>query len=167
MNTDRELIVNLEVTVPRLILPIPALDLNELGDEAEQVRLSSIDAQETSVPRHYDWQPAVVGETTASATYAAQQEPFRLFSLKQLQTHGQALLLQLLRLWKRRDQAPHLPVTQPAHLTEELLFTVEVRQGKASAEGARRTPFPGRNQVIIFLDEEGTPTSYSIDGAER
>src|SRR5256885_17213006 len=49
MNRDRQLIVNLEVTVPRLILPIPSLDLSETSDEAEQVRLSSIDAQETAV----------------------------------------------------------------------------------------------------------------------
>ena len=167
MNRDRQLIVNLEVTVPRLILPIPSLDLGATSDETEQVRLSSIDAQDTSALAQHDQQPVAVSEATASATYAAQQEPFRLFSIKHVQTHGQALLLQIVRLWKRRDRAQRGTVTQPAHLTDELTFTVEVRQSKAPPEGARRTPFPGRNQVVIFLDEEGIPTNYSINGAER
>ena len=167
VNRDRQLIVNLEVTVPHLILPIPSLDFSETSDEAEQVRLSSIDAQETAVQAQHDQQPVVVGEATVSATYAAQQEPFRLFSIKHVQTHGQALLLQILRLWKRRNQRQHGARIQLEHLTDELTFTIEVRQSKAPSEETRRISFPGHNQVIIFLDEEGIPTSYSIDGAER
>ncbi len=167
MDRDRQLMVNLEVTVPRLILPVPSLDLDATSTEAEQVRLSSIDAQEISALAQHDQQPAPVGEATASATYGARQEPFRLFAIKHIQTHGQALLLQILRLWKRRNQPRRATATQQAHLTDELLFTVEVRQSKTPAEGTRRTPYPGRNEVIIFLDEEGIPNSYSIDGAER
>lgn len=166
MNRDRQLIVNLEVTVPRLILPIPSLDLDATSAEAEQVRLSSIDAQETSALAQRDQQPVTVGQAMTS-TYAAQQEPFRLFSIKHVQTHGQALLLQIVRLWKRRNRAQVGTVTQPVHLIDELTFTVEVRQGKAPSEGTRRMPFSGRNQVVIFLDEEGIPTNYSIDEAER
>jgi hypothetical protein len=167
MNTERQLIVNLEVTVPSLILPIPSLDLDATSAEAEQVRLSSTDTRETTARAQAGQQPASVGEVTTSATYGAQQEPFRLFAIKHIQTHGQALLLQILRHWKRRNQARGATATQSAHLTDELLFTVEVRQSKTPAEGTRRTPYPGRNQVIIFLDEEGIPNSYSIDGAER
>ena len=167
MNRDRQLLVNLEVTVPRLILPIPSLDLGATSDEAEQVRLSSIDAQETSALAWHDQQPIAVGEAIASATYAAQQEPFRLFAIKHIQTYGQALLLQILRLWKRRDQTQRGTATEAAHLTDELLFTVEVRQSESPSEETSRTPFPGRKQVIIFLDEEGIPNNYSIDGAER
>ena len=167
MNRDRQLIVNLEVTVPRLILPIPSLDLSETSDKAEQVRLSSINAQETALQAQHDQQPVVVGEATISATYAAQQEPFRLFSIKHVQMHGQTLLLQLLRLWKRRDQGRGRTATQPAHLTDELRFTVEVRQSQVPSEGTRRTLLPGCNRVIIFLDEEGIPANYSIDEAER
>jgi hypothetical protein len=167
MNRERPLIVNLEVTVPRLILPIPSLDLDATSAEAEQIHLSSIDEHATSVLARPDEQPASIGEAPASATYATQQEPFRLFAIKHIQTHGQVLLLQLLRLWKRRDQTRHATTTQPAHLTDELTFTVEVRQSEASSEGTRETPFPGHNQVIIFLDEEGMPNGYSIDGTER
>src|SRR5947209_10264524 len=104
MNRDRQLIVNLEVTVPRLILPIPSLDLDATSAQAEQVRLSSIDAHEPSARAQSEQQPTSIGEVTTSATYAAQQEPFRLFAIKHIQTHGQALQLQILRLWKRRDQ---------------------------------------------------------------
>lgn len=167
MDRDRQLIVNLEVTVPRLILPIPSLNLSEINDEVEQVRLSSIDAQETSALAQHDRLSAAVSEAPALATYTRQQEPFRLFSIKQVQMHGQMLLLQLLRLWKRRDQGQRRTATQPAHLTDELRFTVEVRQSQAPSEGTRRTLLPGCNQVVIFLDEEGIPTHYSIDGAER
>jgi hypothetical protein len=167
MNRDRQLIVNLEVTVPRLILPIPSLDLDATSTEAEQVRLSSIDAQETSALAQHDQQAVTVGEAMTSATYAAQQESFRLFSIKHVQIHGQTLLLQIVRLWKRRNRAQRGTVTQPTHLIDELTFTIKVRQSKAPSEGTRRTPFPGRNQVVIFLDEEGIPTNYSIDEAER
>ncbi len=166
MNRDRQLMVNLEVTVPRLILPIPSLDLNATSAEAEQVRLSSIGVQETSALAQHDQQPATVGQAMTS-THTAQQEPFRLFSIKHVQTHGQALLLQIVRLWKRRNRAQRGTVTQPAHLIDELTFTVEVRQSKTPPEGTRRTLFPGCNQVVIFLDEEGIPTNYSIDEAER
>lgn len=167
MHTERQLIVNLEVTIPRLILPIPSLDLAATSAEEEQVRLSSIDAHETSARALSDQQSTSIGKATTSATYGAQQEPFRLFAIKHIQTHGQALLLQILRHWKRRNQARGATATQSVHLTDELLFTVEVRQNKTPAEGTRRTLYPGRNQVIIFLDEEGLPNSYSIDGAER
>jgi hypothetical protein len=167
MNTERQLIVNLEVTVPRLILPIPSLGLDATSTEAEQVRLSSIDTHETSALAQSDQQPAPVGEATTSATYAAQQEPFRLFAIKHIQTHGQALLLEIFRLWKRRNRPRRATAIQPAHLTDELLFTVEVRRSKTAFEGTRSTLYPGRNQVIIFLNEEGIPNSYSIDGAER
>jgi hypothetical protein len=167
MNTGRQLIVNLEVTVPRLILPIPSLDLDATSAEVEQVRLSSVDAHETSARAQSGQQPVSIDEATTSATYIAQQGSFRLFAIKHIQTHGQALLLQILHHWKRRNQAGGATATQPAHLTDEVLFTVEVRQSKTPAEGTRRTPYPGRNQVIIFLDEEGIPNSYSIDGAER
>lgn len=159
--------MNLEVTVPRLILSIPSLDLGATSHDAEQIRLSSIDPQAIPALAQHDRQSDSPGEAPASAPYAAQREPFRLFAIKHIQTHGQVLLLQIFRLWKRRDQTRRGTITQPAHLTDELLFTVEVRQSKTPSEGTQPPPFPGRNQVIIFLDEEGIPNSYSIDGAER
>jgi hypothetical protein len=165
VNRDRQLIVNLEVIVPRLVLPIPSLDVSKTSDEVEQVRLSSVDVQPT-LAQHSE-QPGAVGEATTSATYATQQRPFRLFSIKGVQTHGQVLLLLLLRRWQRRDRRQHGAGTQLELITDELTFTVEARQSKTPSERTRRTLLPGLNQVVIFLDEEGTPNSYSIDEAER
>jgi hypothetical protein len=79
-----------------------------------------------------------------------------LFSLKGVQTHGQAFLLQILR---RRERAEHV--------TDELTFTVVVCQSKLPSEGTQRGLLPGLNQVVIVLDEEGIPNSYGIDEAER
>lgn len=166
---DRQLLVNLEVTVPRLVLPIPSPDVDEASDKMEQVRLSTIDAPDISPIARSSLQRISVGEAAAPAAYATQQEPFRLFSIKRVQAHGQVLLLQVLRHWKRDDEEQHRTVgrRQPFRTSEELAFTVEVRHRNAPSETTRETLLPGLNLVVISLDEEGIPNSYTIDGAER
>ena len=81
MSRDRQLLVNLEVTVPRLVLPIPSPDVDEASDKMEQVRLSTIDEPDISPFARNSLQRISVGEVAAPASYATQQEPFRLFSI--------------------------------------------------------------------------------------
>jgi hypothetical protein len=51
-----------------------------------------------------------------------------------------------------------------------MAFSVEFRSSSEIVETtvALSTPtlIPGMNRVVIYLDYEGTPAGYSIDGAE-
>ena len=61
---------------------------------------------------------------------------------------------QLLDQGRRRAKQPLL--------ADEFAFAVEFRAQGAPAEVQPVTP--GLTRVVIFLDEEGTPGGYSIDG---
>ncbi len=55
-------------------------------------------------------------------------------------------------------------------VSDELTFSLEFlrpQEPSPAVSSAPVTPFtPGLNQIVIFLDHDGIPVSYSIDGAE-
>jgi hypothetical protein len=161
--------VNLEVIVPRIILPVPSLNRDEVDDEMEQAHLSEIETAGTSSPTGHSREQSPPGEATTSATYTTRQGPFRLFSINHVQAYGQTLLLQVLRCWRRGNQGQGGNPGQQEYVrvTDELAFTVEARGAVQPSEAMERTPLPGLTRVVIFLDEENVPNRYSIDGAER
>jgi hypothetical protein len=92
---------------------------------------------------------------------------------------GQPFLLQVLRRYneyigkKRRKR--NLIKEDNAHasqlyVTGAMAFSIEFRSSSEIVETtvAASNPalIPGLNRVVIYLDNEGTPAGYSIDGAE-
>jgi hypothetical protein len=105
-------------------------------------------------------QREITGEAT---TYASAAGLFRLFRLKDIPVQEHILLLQVLRRGIVRNQEQFL-------LTDELPLSIEFRHyDSRSEEGLMHPSSPliaGMNQVVIDLNEEGTPVSFRIDGAE-
>ena len=122
----------------------------------EQVRILPLDA----LPNQREEHIAEVLPLTA------QTERFRIFQIKALSTQGRALLLQILRMY------PATKVEQ-LRLSDELAFMLEFRRAADAPEVSAAehthlpaTLIPGLNSIVIFLDEAGTPTDYSIDGVK-
>jgi hypothetical protein len=186
VSSDTQPAINLEVTVPRILLPPlyerPTRSEGSAGEEEEQpnqqaepveekaddldreqVRLSSINVG----PASRQTQVVQVGELS---TYTTRQGPFHLFRIDHILAHGQAQLLQVLRRGKGRERPQrNSRDAAPLRVTDELAFILKFRHNTAedAAEAAREALLPGWNQVVIVLDEENAPITYSIDGSER
>ena len=186
MDSDPLPVVNLEVTVPVLPTglhrhePIQApvtrqdSESNE-SEEAEQVRV--IGLQQNSSPHRPREQRTATGDVPARMIHSIR---FRVFHLT-MPAQGQPFLLQVLRRYnehtgkkrRKRNRAKE-DNAGSFSMTDALAFSVEFRSSSEIVETpvAPSTPTstptltPGMNRVVIYLDNEGTPASYSIDGAE-
>jgi len=149
-------------------------------EEMEQVRLllpeqlGNISHQ----PQRRQLQQAITGEASSRMI---QTMRFRVFRVELPVLQDQAFLLQIIR-WcgkitgtERRKRNNAGGDNEQQYLTDELAFSLECRRtDEASTETtptvssstALSAPMPGLNRVVIFLDNEGTPCSYSIDDAE-
>jgi len=198
-------VVNLEVTVPRIIFSANkgrSRQLETLAEETggtsppvfrgvegrqdeelEQVRILPLGAQrDAPMPQRNEQQHDIVGEASPST---AQEERFRTFRVKDVAAQGHALVLQILRRWTAGSQQRQSKATddrEQTWLSDEVAFTLEFRHtevsqaepgGQQPRDAATVTPpgdqatlHPGVNQVLIFLDQEGIPNSYRINGAE-
>ncbi|GAC1379613.1 MAG: hypothetical protein NVS4B7_20070 [Ktedonobacteraceae bacterium] len=163
--------VNLEVTVPRIAFaasksPGEQRETRPVGstsEDEEQVRLSSIGEQ----------QQIISSETSAHIIHAIRFHMFRL----QFTLVGRPLLLQVLRRWKKptkedqRKENTSIEDYERLYTTAASAFTVEFRsqsdtdEKMPSGRGGQAL-WPGLNHIIIYLDTEGTPSNYSIDGAQ-
>lgn len=188
MDSDPSPVVNLEVTVPVLPTglhrhePIQAPATGQdsesnQSEEAEQVRL--IGLQQNSSLHQPREQRTAIGDVPARMIHSIR---FRVFHLT-APAQGQPFLLQVLRRYneytgkkrrKRNQVKEHSAHARPLYMTDSLAFSVEFRPSSeiiettvaASTPTSTPTLTPGVNRVVIYLDNEGTPAGYSIDGAE-
>ena len=173
MESDTLPIVSLEVTVPRIVFATGTSSTGQgetlpiqhqyTDEDEEQVRLVPIGGQRQDI----------AGETSAHMIHAIR---FRLFRMQVL-AQGQRLLLQILRPWRKpiaesqgKENAPTAEHGQ-AYISAVSALSVEFRRRNNAAEKtlpemAGQGIRAGLNHVIIYLDSEGTPSSYNIDGAQ-
>jgi hypothetical protein len=187
LDRDAPQVVNLEITVP--IFPAnlhrhepaqaPATGQYSESNESEDVQ------QVQLVPLGLQQDPSLHQRREHQSTPADASVRmihsilFRIFHLT-LPAPGQPFLLQVLRTHnayigkKRRKRTQTKAHTGTFYVTDAMAFSVEFRPSGETAETTvtastpTSTPgiLPGMNRVIIYLDNEGTPTGYSIDGAE-
>ena len=184
MDSDAPPVVNLEVTVPVLPTglhrhgPMQAPATSQYSEsieseEVEQVRLVPIGLQRD--PSLHQPREQAISDVPARMIHSIR---FRVFHLT-VPAHGQPFLLQVLRRYneyigkKRRKR--NLAKEDNAHsrqlyVSDAMTYSVEFRSSSEIVETtvALSTPtlIPGMNRVVIYLDNEGTPSGYSIDGAE-
>jgi len=188
MDGDTSLVVNLEVTVPRIVLPAclnrhasmqaqatsQYSESNE-SEDVEQVRLVLIGLQQDPALHLSDEQPGGRGDVWTRMAHSIR---FRVFHVT-VPVHAQPFLFQVLRRCnkyfdKRRPKGNNLKEdnvhVEQLYVTNAMAFSVEFRSSSEIVETnlAISTPtlIPGLNRVVIYLDNEGTPAGYSIDGAE-
>lgn len=165
--------INLEVSVPRITLPTRREKLQHAqnrpiiqGDELEQVRILRPGTQQSATFLQRHEQPEVIAGMASPHENQKGKRRFRMFRLQGLPAQGQALLLQILRPGRSKTGNPQ---AQSAP-TDELVFSVEFRRLSEFSGTSRSESVPvlapGLNRVVIFLDEENIPCSYSIDGTE-
>jgi len=184
MDSDAPPVVNLEVTVPVLPTglhrhgPMQESATSQYSEsieseEVEQVRLVPIGLQKD--PSLHQPREQAIDDVPARMIHSIL---FRVFHLT-VPALGQPFLLQVLRRYneyigkKRRKR--NLIKEDNAHarqlyVTGAMAFSIEFRSSSEIVETtvAVSTPalIPGLNHVVIYLDNEGTPADYSIDGAE-
>ena len=178
MQSDTTHIVNLEVTVPRIVFATPqnrseqrevsSIQQENEVEETEQVRLLPIPLgrQQTTASQQRREQQVSSSESSVHMIHSMR---FRMFSMK---VPASPFLLQVLRrYWHNHTRNP-AKENEQLYVADTSAFTVEFRH---QAEPAGTTSvgqlpgsllLPGFNHVVIHLDDEGMPSSYSIDGAE-
>jgi len=161
-------VIKLEVTVPHIALPLSRHQVENWAEAdqqlpSEQLRLLPLGRQTGTTSGQY-------GEFTPVPSHD-QNGRFRIFRLNNIVAQGGGFLLQILRMYptsrqqgNRREQVGHL------RLSDNLAFTIEFRRTEDSpgADQAHNSHslVPGLNSVVIYLDAEGKPGSYSIDGVK-
>jgi len=180
--------INLEISVPHIVLPTSRererLDSGDNIDEAapsmveaplagamepdeiEQVRILQPGAQRSAAFLQRHEQPGTIVGTASPHENQKGKRRFRMFHIQDLPAQGQALLLQILRPGRSKTRKSEDQLAPP----DELVFSVEFRRLGESSGTSQIEPAPvlvtGLNRVVIFLDEENIPCSYTIDGAE-
>jgi hypothetical protein len=175
MNGEAPLVVNLEITVPRIVLSATEQQDNsaetasggqsETGKEAEQVRLS---------PAGFAQPQIIVSAGTERIVHSIK---FSLFRLKLLEV-SKPLILQILRR-SDEERSPGkqrvLGNNEGFSVADTSAFKLEFRRHSdvadsmtaGAAGNTHEEPLQaGLNQVVIYLDNEDMPVSYRIDGAE-
>lgn len=189
MDSDAPPAVNLEVTVLHNLpaglhqheaMQAPATgqysESNE-SEEVQQVQLVPVGFQlDSSLLREHR---SALADIPARIIYSIR---FRILHLA-LPAPDRPFLLQILRRYnkyigkkrrKRNVARGDNGATGSLYVTNAMAFSVEFcSPGEivetnlgAPAPTSTSTLIPGMNRVVIFLDNEGTPAGYTIDGAE-
>ena len=152
-------LINLEVTVPRILLP--AIDeehgSKETGnshEELERVHLYTIDIQDPHRPPQSHEQPQRQGE---ASNYTSWQGLFRLFQIKNVPLRHWATLVQISRKSGNAEEF---------RVTENLPCKIEYRAADDDSP-LHIEVIPGLTRVVIVLDEDGIPITCNVDGAEN
>ncbi len=98
-----------------------------------------------------------------------QTKQFGVFHAKDIPAQGEMLLLRVLRQWMagKRPGPDYTHQDEQFQRSDEIAFSVEFHHVDEATEIAHLSDLQtGLSRVVIFLDEEGKPCSYSIDGAE-
>ena len=161
-------VIKLEVTVPHIALPFSEYQLEGRAQADQQHPLERLRmlplGQQNGTPsgQYSEFAPALPHD---------QKERFRLFQVNDIVAQGGGFLFQILRLYPasrlqgtRRKQAGRL---RPS---DHLAFSIEFRHASDSLEAAQAHSSPklrpGLNALVIYLDAEGKPGNYSIDGTK-
>jgi hypothetical protein len=155
-------------------------------EDMEQVRLV-LAGQHQEVSHQQQHREPQQGITGIASSRMIHTMRFRMFRVGLPARQNQAFLLQIFRRYdwpnrlsrltgakrRKRNTANAGGANGQLCLTDELAFSLErCRTEQESAEALSPAsspsliPIPGLNRVVIFLDNEGTPCGYSIDGAE-
>ncbi|MBO0783053.1 MAG: hypothetical protein J2P37_29920 [Ktedonobacteraceae bacterium] len=177
MSRDLQRVIQVEVTVPRIALPTfassgdatyhrsPVSESASIDADLEQVRLHVIDTPGQSTP-----QPAYGMKENKALTYASKRGPFRLFHLRYFFKQGQGLLLQILRHYQHRRahslSGENRLMPANMHVDDELICLLEYRSASSKQIVTPIEIIAGIKRVVIMLNEEGIPNSYTIDGSE-
>lgn len=144
--------VNLEVIVPRILLPEEQNsrheDIPPRAASRETTSPATIEARLLSIQQGRE--PAQGEEST----HATEQRLFHLFRFKHILAQGHLHLLQVVR---KRENARDI-------VTDELAFSLEYRRAGSEDAPDEALATPEQHRVVVVLDEEGLPVSYSIDG---
>ena len=158
--------VSLEVTVPHIVLPPLSKESaqegeGEVNEGSEQIHLFTQRAWEGERAAADDMWTA--GEVS---THTTGKSLFHLFRIKAIPALGQTLFLQILRPQSTRQGTRG--GQQPLRVTEEMAFRFDYHQmpDTQTQQKPGEDDRPGQSQVVVVLDAEGIPNSYSIDGAE-
>ena len=160
--------IKLEVTVPHIVLSLNGHQVENRAEAdqqlpSEQLRLLPLGRQSGTTSGQYS-------EFTPAPSHD-QIGRFCLFRLNNIVAQGGGFLLQILRMYpisrrqgNRREQVGQL------RLSDNLAFTIEFCRAEDSpgvdqAHNSRGL-VPGLNSVVVYLDAEGKPGSYSIDGVK-
>jgi hypothetical protein len=98
-----------------------------------------------------------------------QTKQFSIFHAKDIPAQGEILLLRVLRQWMvgNHSRPDNTHQNEQFQRSDEMAFSVEFHHIDEATEIAHLSDLQtGSSRVVIFLDEEGKPCSYSIDGAE-
>ena len=163
VSRDTQPAIYLEVTVPRIILPAideetRSKEIGTMDEEGELVHLYPLDIQDPPRSPQSQKQPYIQGEAT---TYTSRQGLFRMFRITDLPKQGWAILIQIVRQNDQRKKG-----TARLQVIEDLTCKIEYQQTTAESPSLPIEVIPGLNRVVIALDEDDTPITYSIDGSE-
>jgi hypothetical protein len=153
-------VIKLEVTVPHIALPLSRHQVEDQAEAdqqlpSEQLRLLALGRQTGTTSGQYD-------DFTPVPSHD-QNGRFRLFRLNNIVAQGGGFLLQILRMYpSSRQQGNRREQIGQLRLSDNLAFTIEFR--RADQAHNSRGLVPGLNSIVIYLDAEGKPGSYSIDG---
>jgi hypothetical protein len=161
-------VIKLEVTVPHIALSLRGNQVEDWTEAdqqlpSEQLRLLPLGRQTGTISGQY-------GEFAPVPSHD-QNGRFRIFRLNNIVGQGGGFLLQILRMYPTsRQQGNRRGGVGELRLSDNLAFTIEFRRtedppGADQAHNSRDL-VPGLNSVVIYLDAEGKPGSYSIDGVK-
>jgi len=165
VSRDTRPAIDLEVTVPRILLPAideeqRSKDTGNSNEELEQVHFYSIDIQDPHQPPQSHEQPQRQGE---AFNYTSWQGLFRLFQIKSIPLQRWATLVQVLRRSANRAKGE----AEGFQITENLPCKIEYRQAIGDDSPLQIEIIPGLTRVVIVLDEDGIPITCNVDGAEN
>ena len=179
--------VHLEITVPQLMLAnkesmsSPAVDTEQDVDHPAQ----DVDNQHTSATeqievqlvtpgtqKHPDSLPGDGSKQLMDAKLSplmTHAQRFNTFHARDIPARGEMLLLRVLRqcMAGKRPRSGNTDQHEPFQLSDEIAFSVKFLPIDEANKIAHLSDLQtGLSRVVIFVDEEGKPCSYSIDGAE-
>ena len=176
MGSETPFVIRLEVTVPRILLPKLPLSAEQADTSTtEQARTSGqtegMDEQEDSLRLLFQepapsqrQQPAI-----EASSHVVHSLYFRLLQVVMPVT-SRVFGLQILR-GRTRFRSKHNRIANRSddktlYVADEMAFSLEFRRSHAQEPASTSPLTPGLNQAVIYLDDEDTPVSYSIDGTE-
>lgn len=179
--------VHLEITVPRLTLTdkdsssVSATDTDQNVDHPAQ----DIDNKHTTAterievqlvapgtrkhpdsPQGNDSEQLMDARLTPLMAHAKRSGTFRAGDIP---ARGEMLSLQVLRqcMTGNRSRSGNTDQHERFQLSDEIAFSVKFLPIDEAHEIAQSSDLQtASNRIVIFVDEEGKPCSYSIDGAE-
>ena len=179
MDSNMPFAVRLEVTVPRILLPelqpsAGQVDTSTVAQERASEQTEEKDRQEDSI-RLIFHRPALSLEqhpVIEASSRAAHSLYFRLLQAVMPVT-GHVFGLQILRgrnrVTNKRNRIPDTGNDEALYVSDEIAISLEFRRSQSDPHEPTlptSSLTPGLNQAVIYVDDEDTPVSYSIDGAE-